>query len=61
MKQRTIAKTLAALCATAGLWGLHQAANTENAPAAKAVVPHAAYLQPVADLQPEQLHEFRAG
>ncbi len=60
MKTRTT-QTLAALCAATALWGLHQAASTENAPAPKPVVPHAAYLQPLAELQPEQLQTFRAG
>ncbi len=61
MKQPSIAKTLAALCAATGLWSLHQAANTENTPAAKPVAAHAAYLQPVADMQQEQQQQFRAG
>ncbi len=61
MKQTSIAKTLAALCAAAGLWSLHQAASTENTPAAKSVPAHASYLQPVADMQPEQQQQFRAG
>ncbi len=61
MKPTSIAKTVAALCAAAGLWSLHQAANTENIPAAKPVAAHASYLQPVADMQPEQQQQFRAG
>ncbi len=61
MKKTTIANTLAALAVTAGLWSLHSAANTENTAAAKPVVAHAAYLQPVPELQPEQLQTFRAG
>ncbi len=61
MKKTTIANTLAALAVTAGLWSLHSGANTENTPAPRPVVPHAAYLQPLAELQPEQLQSFRAG
>ncbi len=61
----TILSTVAAgLGGLAGLLlalGLPLSGETQEAPAARKVVPHAAYLQPVAELQPAQLQQFRAG
>ncbi|MCM0044413.1 MAG: c-type cytochrome [Burkholderiaceae bacterium] len=61
MKPAPILRPLAAAALLAGLAALHPSAGTEEKPAARPIPPHAAYLQPVPGLTPEQQQTFRAG
>lgn len=54
-------RPVAALALLAGLAAVHQGASTQATPPARPAAPHAAYLQPVPGLTPEQQQTFRAG
>lgn len=61
MRPASIARTLAALAVLSGLAAIHLRASTQSTPPPREVPPHAAYLQPVSGLTPEQQQTFRAG
>lgn len=61
MNPARVTRSLLAVALLSVLWTAHREASTDSPPPAAPVAPHAAYLQPVADLTPEQLRTFRAG
>ncbi len=61
MKPTRTTALAAALILMTGLWAVHRDARTGNAPVAGNIPAHAAYLQPLPGLAPEQMQAFRAG